>query len=264
VITCSMDAFHTTNSALDGLNDQCIVDRYLKWADQYKSGRKYAMMWTNQTHYPYFYNQDKEINYAPDKDLNHYLNALKSTDEAFGNLMKGLEERGMLNNTMVIVIGDHGEAFGTHNQSTHASFIYEENVRIPCIIYSPALCKGDTSNRMGQLVDIVPTIAGIAGLITAPEWQGRNLFSTVQRDRSFFFVPYSELLFGSRSGKWKYIYNVLTSGDELYDLDEDPKELKNVASKHAAIVKREHDLVAAWVQYSRGKLESWVKEKRIQ
>ena len=69
---------------------------------------------------------------------------------------------------MVIVVGDHGEAFGTHGQSTHASFIYEENVHIPCIIYSPLLCKGDTSNKICELIDIVPTILEATG-VKAPE-----------------------------------------------------------------------------------------------
>ena len=164
---------------------------------------------------------------------------------------------------MVIVVGDHGEAFGTHNQSTHASYIYEENVNIPCIIYSPLLCKGDTSNRIGGLVDIVPTIAGIAGLPIAPEWQGKSLFSPVQHDRAFFITPYSDFLFGSRSSRWKYIYNVLNNKDELYDLVDDPKELKNLSSLHPDIAKREHELIAAWVQYHKGKLEQWEKEKLI-
>ncbi|MEO7293392.1 MAG: sulfatase-like hydrolase/transferase, partial [Ginsengibacter sp.] len=207
-INCSLKAFHTTNSQLDGLNDQCIVNRYFQWVDQNKMHNKYSMMWTNQTHYPYFFDADKEINYVENnRDLNHYLNALKSTDEAFGTLMKGLEERGMLKNTMVIVVGDHGEAFGTHNQSTHASYIYEENVNIPCIIYSPLLCKGDTSNRIGELIDIVPTISCIAGLPLTKEWQGKSLFSPLQHDRAFFICPYSYFLLGSRSAKWKYIYN---------------------------------------------------------
>jgi arylsulfatase A-like enzyme len=264
VINCSLKAFHTTNTPLDGLNDQCIVDRYFQWVDQNKMEHKYSMMWTNQTHYPYFFDADKEVIYVNNnKDLNHYLNALKSSDEAFGMLMKGLEERGMLRNTMVIVIGDHGEAFGTHNQSTHASHIYEENVHIPCIIYSPLLCKGDTSNKICELIDIVPTISGIAGLSQAPEWQGRSLFSHSQHDRAFFFCPYSDLLFGCRSGKWKYIYNAIHNEDELYDLVDDPKELKNVSSLHPDIAKKEHELIAAWVQYHKGKLSQWEKENKI-
>ena len=263
VINCSLKAFHTTNTVLDGLNDQCIVDRYFQWLDQNKIQKKYSMLWTNQTHYPYFFDADKEANYVNNKDLNHYLNALKSTDEAFGRLMKGLEDRGMLKNTMVIVVGDHGEAFGTHNQSTHASYIYEENVHIPCIIYNPVLCRGDTSNRIGELIDIVPTIAGIAGLPPAPEWQGKSLFSPSQHDRAFFITPYSDFLFGSRSGRWKYIYNVLNNKEELYDLVDDPKELKNVSSLHPDITKREHELIAAWVQYHKGKLRQWEKENRI-
>lgn len=263
-IKCDLKPFRITNTTLDGLNDKCIVSRYFQWLKDNKAGKKYAMMWTNQTHYPYFFDPENETAYTKNnKELNHYLNALHNSDEAFGRLMSGLEERGLLQSTMVIVIGDHGEAFGTHNQTTHASHIYEENILIPFLVYNPILCKGDTSQKITELVDIVPTIASVAGLQDHAEWQGKSVFSTDQHDRAFFISPYSDFLFGTRTGKWKYIYNATLNNDELYDLSSDPGELKNLASQHPDIIKREFEMIGAWVQYHEGKIKAWEKEQKI-
>lgn len=257
-ITCIYKKFETTNTSLDGLNDKCIVKRYLQWNDANKTRKKYSMIWTNQTHYPYFVDGKNEVKYVGDNpNLNRYLNALQNSDEAFGELLEGLQKRGQLNNTLVIVIGDHGEAFGTHNQTSHASYIYEENVHIPCIIYNPVLCRGNSESEIGGLIDIPPTIMHVLSLPSPETWQGRSLFSEEKKNRVFFISPYSDFLFGTRSEEWKYIYNASTNRDELYNLKADPKELKNVAKFHREIVKQEYEILAAWVQYHNRKINAW-------
>ena len=80
---------------------------------------------------------------------------------------------------------------------------------------------------------------------------------------AFFF----SLLYITRKYKWanivEYIYNALYNEHELYDLTTDPKELKNVSSLHPDITKREYEIIAAWVQYHKGKIRQREKENRI-
>jgi phosphoglycerol transferase MdoB-like AlkP superfamily enzyme len=254
-IDCSFDKFRITNSSLDGLDDRCIAQQYLRWTDDHKKQHKFSMLWTNQTHQPYFFDRDKEVQYSKNGELNHYLNAIKYSDEAFGILMEGLQRRGMLNNTVVIVVGDHGEAFGSHDQFNHGSHIYDENVHIPGIVYSPVLCKGGTDDRVAGLIDLPPTIGAIAGIKKSDFWQGRSLFSKQERKEAFYICPYSDFLCGLRDGKWKYIYNATTNTSELYDLEKDPLETNNVASKNRDIVKKEYELLGAWVQYQNKRIE---------
>lgn len=257
-IACSYQKFKLTNTALDGLDDRCLVKRYLQWTDTYTQWSRFSVLWTNQTHYPYFTNQ-KQVNYdTRNEDLNRYLNALTQSDAAFGLLMSGLEQRKMLEQTLVLVVGDHGEAFGSHKQKTHASRIYEENVHIPLIIFNPVLFKGTTDNRIGGMVDIPPTISHILGLNKPQQWQGTSLLTKHYKGRTYFISPYSEFLFGTRHQEWKYIYNGVTNFSELYNLKNDPKELVNVAQQHPEIVKQEFEMLAAWIQYHNQKISKWL------
>src|SRR5262249_38331798 len=80
--------------------------------------------------------------FPEDQPIGCYRNALHYSDEALGLLLQGLRERGLLDNTLFIILGDHGEAFGQHaGNFGHTLFIYEENVRIPYLIVAPGLIR---------------------------------------------------------------------------------------------------------------------------
>lgn len=259
-ITCRFPKFGQTNTFLDQLDDRCLVESYLNWVDSSKAKKKFSVLWTTQTHYSYLF-KSKEAEYDKNnKDLNKYLNALKEEDIAFGMLMEGLEKRNLLNNTLVILTADHGEAFGTHNQIIHATRIYEENVHIPFILYSPLLFKGQINNRISGLIDIPPTIYHVIGLPKPIEWEGKSLLANgIKEDRTFFICPFNDFIFGTRSGKWKYIYNGGTNEEELYDLSNDSHELKNIAAEHPDVAKKEFEMIAGWVQYHNRKMKQLLK-----
>jgi arylsulfatase A-like enzyme len=260
-ISCTFGKMEKTHSVLDGLNDRCLIERYFEWSSHFNEEKKFTIMWTNQTHYPYFVNGTPE-RYTTDEDLNNYLNALKNSDLAFGQLMEQLKEHHELESTLVIVIGDHGEAFGTHNQYVHASNIFEENVHIPCILFNPILFKGTTDDRISGLIDIAPTIAQVAGIKKPESWQGTSLLNEdkMQEGRTFFISPYSNFLLGTRYKDWKFIYDGTTNEKKLYDLKTDPEELNNIAALHPDIVKVEFEMLAGWVQYQNDKTKEWINK----
>jgi arylsulfatase A-like enzyme len=256
-ISCDHKSFSSNYAQLDGLDDRCIVSRYFDWRK--KTGeRTLSILWSNQTHYPYFFaGEEKPFSTKP--ELNKYLNALEEVDIAFGQLMAGLEKRKEIESTLVIVIGDHGEAFGTHHQYTHGANIYEENVRVPCLVINPRLFKGETDNRIGGMIDIAPTITHVLQLQQPEEWEGSSLLDSYRRDHAFFIGPYSDFQFGSRFENWKLIYNAANNRFQLFDLAKDPGELKNVAAENEKIVKNEYKLMAAWVQYHNKKIDGFLK-----
>ena len=258
---CPNANFQSDWEYLDGVADECMVKGALNWI---KSSTKNNLLlcWTMQTHYPYFVVGEEKIFDTGNVDFNRYLNALKNSDEAFGNLMNGLKQLDILDETLVIVVGDHGEAFGRHDQTTHGSKIYEENIHIPCMLINRRLFHGEKDDRIGGLTDIAPTIANILNLKSPKEWQGQSLLNPKPFNRTFFFCPYADFLFGTRKDNWKLIYNATELEFELYDLYKDPLETTNLADQFPEIVNKEYEYLAAWVQHQNSMMKVYMNKKK--
>jgi len=244
---------------LDGTDDECAGDAMLNWIGEEDGKPFFTMLWTYQTHYPY-YCCGPVKNYGPgDTVLNRYLNAVSHSDAVLGKIIDELKNKGLDESTLVVVIGDHGEAFGRHDQTTHASKLYEENVHIPCVFINPGLAA-QTNNMIGGLVDVAPTIMSVLGLPSPQQWQGVDLFSTVGKNKTFFFCPWSDYLFGYRQGNKKYIYNATKNRTEVYDLEKDPQEKNDLAA--SSDIARCHLELAAWVQYQDKFMTALLEKKK--
>jgi lipoteichoic acid synthase len=230
---------------LDGVNDECTARALRSWMQEQRGHKFFAMLWTYQTHYPYYSNGGRTDIETYDSTLNRYLNAVHHSDQVMGRIIEGLKEDGLFDSTLVVVVGDHGEAFGRHGQTTHASMIYEENVHIPCLFINPAL-HGERNDNIGGLADLAPTILGMLGLQPAKAWQGQNLFALSKARKTYFFCPWSDYLYGYREGDLKYIYNATKDATEIYDLKNDPFEEHNLATAEKS--RFCHQKLAAWVQ----------------
>jgi phosphoglycerol transferase MdoB-like AlkP superfamily enzyme len=232
---------------LDGKDDACTADDLLSWVKQDTARPFFTMMWTYQTHYPYFTSGEEQTYTTADPVQNRYLNAVHHSDLVLGTLIRQLKESGLYESTLIVVIGDHGEAFGRHNQTTHASGIYEENLHVPCLLINP-LFKGTHSSGIGGLVDIAPTVMDQLGFPSPAQWQGKDLFTAKDNDRVYFFTPWADYLFGYREGSRKYIFNATKNLTEMYDLKTDPQETRNIALEFPQQAEISHQRLAGWVQ----------------
>jgi lipoteichoic acid synthase len=241
-ITCA-------ESTKEGVNDACTADALLHWIDGASSGPFFAMFWTNMTHYPYFVVGDEVAYERQNANLNRYLNALRISDETLGRIIKHLSNKGLLDSTLIVVVGDHGEAFGRHDQVVHSRRIYQENVHIPAILINPALFSGERSPVVGGLVDLAPTIFDLLGYDLPATWQGRSLFDSARSGRVYFFSVWDGFRFGYREGDRKYIFEALSNRLEVYDLMTDPHEQHDLSTdmhdEAPAVIER----LAAWMQY---------------
>jgi arylsulfatase A-like enzyme len=120
-----------------GQADRCTVEALLEWMLN-QAGLFFAVQWTYQTHYPYFTRSPgREFNLPSTLDpwtkaaLGRHLNALSESDADLGYIVEQLRSRGLEESTLLVVIGDHGKAFGQHGFGGHGADVHEESVHIP-------------------------------------------------------------------------------------------------------------------------------------
>jgi arylsulfatase A-like enzyme len=173
------------------------------------------------------------------KDI--YADSLAYVDAQIARLFEYLKRKGIWDNTVIVLTGDHGQAFYEHGFASHASAIFNEVMKVPIVIRAPGLKPG-IEDRLAQHVDIAPSITGLLGLPVHPSFQGIDLLNSIpDPKRSVYMVAQTPLAYQYgivRSG-FKLIYDEHEQRYSLYDLTSDPGELADIA---AAQPERVNDL----------------------
>ena len=185
--------------------------------------------------FPYHSSLDIERYYK------RYCETLLAVDDSIGRVKAALKEKGMLDSTLIIYMGDNGFMFGEHGL-IDIRVAYEASIRVPMMIQCPDLFpQGSILEEMIGNIDVGPTILEAAGLRAPGYMDGASFLSlgkgekTAWRD-SFFYVyyweknfPQSPTVFALRGNQYKYItYYGLWDTDELYDIQDDPNETRNL------------------------------------
>jgi len=192
------------------------------------------------------------IHSGTQEEIRQRARMMAAVDEGVGMLLASLERTGQLDDTAILFLGDNGYFFGEHGLGPERRFAYEEGIRSPFVFRFPGKIKPDT--RISNLIicqDIAPTLIELAGGKPGPQIQGRSLLPLLSGRRagwrkSILIEYWAEnamsWLVGMtykavRSERYKYIHWVNRSRsdelDELYDLERDPYELKNLARSPA-------------------------------
>lgn len=248
-----------------GTEDRALFERMTSWVDEHAGKPFFLTVWTDQTHHPYVVAPGQEIVdvLTPERrkanpSLGNYTALIRAADAQIGKLLAHLRKRGLANDTIVIITGDHGEAFGEpHGGGGHGFTVYDEEVRVPLIIWNPRMFRrAGRSATVGSHIDLAPTILELAGVRAPGDWDGRSLFD-LQRPRHayLFAAAWGQHLMGVRSGAWKYIYDARLGKEELYNLQDDPDELRDLSAaepERAAELRRR---LAAWMDAERQRNE---------
>jgi lipoteichoic acid synthase len=168
-----------------------------------------------------------------DETLDHYLNNLYAQDVFLRSLFEIYKTAGVFENTLFVVVGDHGEGFGEHGRRAHNSVPYEEGLRVPLLFYDPSgtLVKpGRIPGPVSQL-DIMPTLLKLLDFkVTRGRMHGLNLFDS-PRERVLMSSCLGECATRT-SDTEAFIYHYGRKPDELYDLRTDPNEQKDLAAQY--------------------------------
>jgi arylsulfatase A-like enzyme len=157
----------------------------------------------------------------------------------------------LADDTIVIITGDHGEAFGyPHESYGHSGKVHQEDVHVPLIMWSPKLFSNTArSQTIGAHVDLSPSILDLLNQPLPQSWQGHSLFSPTHPQRAYFYGAVDNYYFGVREGNLKYIYNATLGRDTLFDLAADPLEQNNISASHPDQSRRLRQRLAAWLAY---------------
>ena len=184
-----------------------------------------------------------------------YDAAIAYEDYAFGGLVRMLKSRGVYDDALIIVAGDHGEAFGERGRMEHGNSVYEDEVHVPLIVKYPRQKDPSVVHAAVSHVDVLPTVLDVVGLPIPGHVQGRTLRDVAAlagRDivsESFPNVftqrccpEFDRTERAVRRGHLKLI--VSTNGKrELFDLASDPGEMRNLAGDNAAVKELQAALV---------------------
>jgi len=180
--------------------------------------------------------------------VNLYDSNIRYVDALVGKLMKWLDESGLRENTLVVFMSDHGEAFWEHEKFGHNTTLFEEMIKVPLIFVAPksaGFARGQYSHPV-ELVDLMPTISEIFGLNSSAPHDGVSLVPALRgaktpvRTEMHSYSAFDLHRYAYRSGNLKLIAQLDPQFQqflsvELYDLARDPLERNNLAGNETLL-----------------------------
>lgn len=170
-----------------------------------------------------------------DHELALYDAEIEYFDTEFGRLWGELQKAGAAQNTLVVLVADHGEAFGEHKNVFHGN-LYQENIHVPVIVRGPGI-KAGRMKHYAQIIDVPPTLAELTGVGKGKYWMGKSMAAAMGGSGS----GHSDVVYSEYAGHRTVIEPStglkLILGDgppKLYDLKADPLETKNLHDSRSA------------------------------
>lgn len=205
----------------------------------------------------------------------HYMANISMIDEQVGFIVDALDNRGVLQDTVIIFTSDHGDCLNDHGHIQKWN-MYEPSVRVPAIIAGPDIIANRQIEGLTSLMDLGPTVLELAGL-RAPEWmEAESLMSALSGEeytgREFAFSEHArdeilqqtDLMTMVRDSRWKLVEFVDHEDGQLFDLDSDPNEMHNLWDAPEAAPQR-HRLsraISRWRATSELRTAAWATSFR--
>lgn len=210
-----------------------VFASFARWFEKNHDSRFFAWVHFFDPHFPYAPPPEYMREFAESP----YDGEVAFMDKYVGETIRLLEGKNLLDSTLIVVAGDHGEAFGEKVEEGHGLFLYEMSVRVPMIISAPGnLPVNRVEKSVVSLIDIFPTVLDCFSIEPVPEVDGKSLLSLLSSRRPKNRDVYLETFYPRENYSWSELVGLVSDGwkyiqapkPELYNLIEDPEEKLNL------------------------------------
>ncbi len=220
---------------------QLVVDDAVRWLGTVPAGQR-IHLWVHlyDPHAPY----DAPAPFGQDFAAEPYDGEVAYMDAQIGRVLAALETRGILDESLIVAVADHGESLGEHGEDEHGVFLYEPVMRVPLIVAGPSVAAGHVVTEQVRVIDLLPTMLDLAGLPAAGDLDGETLRPLLEGgSRAVVPAAYAESYYPKLHYGWSELRSLRADGwkvidaptPELFAIGKDPKEAENLFASQRAL-----------------------------
>jgi len=210
-----------------------VYEAFAQWLDTNHTEKFFSWIHFFDPHTPYLPPSPFKEEFAG----RPYDGEIAFMDFYVGKVVEKLKEKNILDKTLILLAGDHGEAIGDHGEADHGLFLYESTMKVPLIIYAKGhLPGGRIIDSAVRLIDIMPSLLDAAKISVPAEVQGESLLPFITGRKKGDLPSYIETVYPRENYGWSELIGLIDNGWkyiqapklELYNLKEDPSEVANL------------------------------------
>ncbi len=214
-----------------GYEDDVMLEPSREWLEDHRDKPFMASYLTVTAHHDYNVPSDFETeDYVDDPLTNKYMNTVAYQDRFLENLFDQYKDMGLYEDTVFVVMADHGEGFGEHELFQHDNTIYNEGIKIPLLFHDPRRFEyGETIEEPVQNMSVLQTTADLLGFgIENDDYHGQSLARPIEDGPIKVSCWTENRCMSLIDGDDKYIYHFSNKAEESFDLSEDPLEENDI------------------------------------
>lgn len=222
-----------------GIYDEYLMQYAVDYLDKRRGSPLFMTLATMTNHHPWTPPPGYEMKKTARE---RFSQTYRYSDAALGDFIRRLKEKNLYKESLIFILGDHGQPLGEHGETILSqNGLYEEHVHIPLLILGKGIEGPTVRHCIGSQVDLLPTLMDLLGIPSS-----QSLLCDKEKRAAFFYTPFEKGYLGCREENYKYILTTSTGEEALYDLEKDPEERINLASLYPERLKQYAQAVTSY------------------